>query len=137
MSELDKGDRPVEAVGECLGVVDATDLRAPASSAADSSMYRSVGKLSRSVTITRRPARSRIAATATLNRLTEVESPTRTSSGRAPTRGAIRAPRVAGLSHQPAASQLRTSPSPHSVRRVASTRATEVRGGGPSELPPK
>ena len=57
-----------------------------------SAMWRSVGKLSASERITRRPRLRSSAAARSLKRLTDVESATITSPGWAPTSGAIRSP---------------------------------------------
>ena len=74
-------------------------------------MYRSVGKLLASLTITLRPGwRWRCtlnAALSTLNRLMEVVSVITTSPSRAPINGARRLPRRWDNSAQPALFQLR------------------------------
>ncbi|MCY1465555.1 hypothetical protein D9M71_837170 [compost metagenome] len=81
-------------------------------------MYRSVGKLLLSVTITRRAgdlvACTRSAALSTLNRLIEVVSVTTTSPARAPINPARRLPKRSDKSRQPAVFQLRIRPLPHS-----------------------
>ena len=102
-------------------------------------MYRSVGKLCRSETITLRAGASAAAmasaADSTLNRLTLVESVTTSSPARAPTRRAILSPTRCGSSIQPALFHLRMSPSPHSRRTTCATRSGAARGSTPSELP--
>ena len=93
----------------------------------------------RSETMKRRPppvaACKATAALSTLNRFTDVESPTLTSSGAAPISGAMAAPVRAARSIQPASFQLRMRPSPHSFVASAASRAGVRRGNAPSELP--
>jgi hypothetical protein len=102
-------------------------------------MYRSVGKLLASDTITLRAGSrvccTRSAAASTLNRLIEVVSVTTTSSWPAPTSGASLLPSRCGSSNQPAVFQLRIRPSPHSSATTWAARAAAARGRAPSELP--
>ena len=110
----------------------------PAARRAPSACRDRSGSCSRSETITRRPCgrRSERGGASTLNRLTEVESATITSPGRgADQRARSCRRRAAAASIQPAAFQLRISPSPHS----RSHDLGHARGGRlrqrPSELP--
>ncbi len=102
-------------------------------------MYRSVGKLLRSLTSRRRSGASSAAifsaAESTLNRLTEVLSVQTSSPGCAPTRPASLSPRRCGRSNQPALFQARISCVPHSSVTAAAMRAGAAAGITPSELP--
>ena len=69
--------------------------------------------------------------------LTEVESATATSPSDAPISGAIASPALRERPNQPASSQLRISPPPHSSPTAAPIEAAVVRGSAPSELPSK
>ncbi len=90
-------------------------------------MYRSVGKLLRSLTTTvRLGSAARCSASAadnTLNRLTLVESATTSSPGPTPTSGAILSPMRCGSAIQPAVFQLPIRPWPHSCATTWATRA--------------
>ncbi len=102
-------------------------------------MYKSVGKLLRSLTTVRRCGAScaamESAALITLNRLIEVLSVATTSPGPAPISVAILSPSRAGMVYQPAVFQERIRPSPHSWSTAAATRARAALGSGPRELP--
>ena len=102
-------------------------------------MYRSVGKLSRSDRITRRPGLAccwmRSAAASALKMFSEVVSVMTTSPLPAPIRPASLSPRRAGRSNQPAVFQLRMRPAPHSLPITSAARAAAVLGSTPSELP--
>jgi hypothetical protein len=102
-------------------------------------MYRSVGKLLDSLTITRRcgdlVACTRKAALSTLNRLIEVVSVTTTSPSPAPIKPAKRLPKRSDNSRQPALFQLRIKPLPHSSATTACARANAATGRAPRELP--
>ena len=86
-------------------------------------MYRSVGKLSMSLTITERSGRSFSAALSSLNRLTLMLSQAITSSARAPISRAILAPTLTGRSIQSCVFQLRIKSVPHSSVIARCTRS--------------
>ena len=93
-------------------------------------MYRSVGKLLRSLRMIFRDGASAFtmvsAALSTLKRLTLVESAHTTSPGPAPTSRAILSPMRPGSSIQCALFQLRMRPVPHSSFTTCCTRAGYV-----------
>ena len=97
-------------------------------------MCRSVGKLSASERITRRPRSRSSAAASSLNTLIEVESATITSPARAPISRAIRSPTRRGQPIQSCAFQppMRSRPQSSTTRP---TRSGVVTGSAPSELP--
>ncbi len=97
--------------------------------------YPSVGNVVGSSTTTRRPGRSRLAATKVLNSVTLVESPTCTSAPSTPMSGAIRAPTRRARSTQPAVFHDEISPVPHSSATTCWSRAGTERGRAPRELP--
>ena len=101
---------------------------------APSATCRSVGKLPASLTTSVREGSRWSAATISLNRLAEVESPTITSSAAAPISGAIWAPSRCGASIQPSF-QLRISRSPHWRPAASANAAGVATGSAPSELP--
>ena len=103
--------------------------------ATPSATYPSVGKVVGSSTTTRRSGRSRDAATSVLNSVTVVESPTCTSSGAAPTSGAIRAPTRRASPTQSAVFHDEIRPVPHSSATTCCIRGATERGSAPSELP--
>jgi hypothetical protein len=102
-------------------------------------MYRSVGKLLRSLTTLLRRGASWpaicSAALSTLNRLIDVLSVATTSPSLAPISGAILLPSRCGSSNQPALFQERIRPWPHSSVTARATRAGAATGSTPSELP--
>ncbi len=97
--------------------------------------YPSVGNVVGSSTTTRRPGRSRLAATKVLNNVTLVESPTCTSAPSTPIRGAIRAPTRRASPTQSAVFHEEIRPAPHSSATTCCMRPATDRGSAPSELP--
>jgi len=104
-----------------------------------SAMYRSVGKLLRSLTTRLRAGLSSramlSAALSTLYRLMEVLSVHTTSSLPAPMKGASWLPRRCGRSNQLAVFHERIRSVPHSRVTTSATRAAAALGSTPSELP--
>jgi len=70
-----------------------------------------------------------------LNKFTEVESATITSSSPAPISRAMRAPNRAGMPIQSFLFQLRIRSSPHSRETTSAMRPGVEAGSAPSELP--